>query len=184
MGIHKQYQPRGIRVPPRSAESIRGVALFVRQMFGMAERKVDVLRLLEVELHKINITYEVCDSADMGQDHGLTYPDRGVIQIREDVYLGARGGNPRDRFTICHEVGHLALHPGVSFARAHTEPRIWKPYEDSEWQADTFAAEFMMPIQDVLVCCRDVTDVMDKFGVSHEAAEIRWRTLRKNGFVK
>ena len=48
----------------------------------------------------------------------------------------------RARFTVAHEIGHLILHEGFALARGAVRH---KHYEDSEWQADTFAAELLMP---------------------------------------
>ena len=74
-------------------------------------------------------------------------------------------------FTIAHEIAHYILHANPSIARY---PRIYpgddvKPYEDSEWQADAFAGEFLCPCQAI----RGMTpeEVADKFGVSVQAAK-------------
>lgn len=55
----------------------------------------------------------------MGECHGITYPDRNEIQIRQDVYDRAIAGSGRDRLTLAHELGHLLFHEkqNISYAR-------------------------------------------------------------------
>jgi IrrE N-terminal-like domain len=50
------------------------------------------------------------------------------------------------RFTLAHEIGHLVLHPGVSFHRDRPldgSARGARPRH--EWEADQFAAHLLMP---------------------------------------
>lgn len=183
MTDQQPYKPRGVRVPPLSAKKIRTFAEDLRVLFQIETPDVDVLWLLEDRLSHFGVCFTIEPREEMGQDHALTYPNMSMIQVRADVYEGAARDNPRDRFTILHEIGHWMLHPGASLARANG-PRNWKPYEDSEWQADTFAAEFGMPVQYVIEQCRCPTDVMRLFRVSEQAAQIRWRNLEREGLIK
>lgn len=173
-------EPKGIKVPPLSIAQIRRVADTAREFFGIVNPYVDVIKLYEVTLAGLGVVYDWCTEQEMQGDHGLTFPNHGVIKIREDVYLGAHDGNGRDRFTMIHEVGHLVQHDNVAFSRATTKHQF---YEDSEWQADTFAAELMMPREHVRQLCKSPIDVMDAFGVSRSAANKRWSNLQKRGFI-
>ena len=96
------------------------------------------------------------------------------MRIRSDVYEGAVKGNPRDRFTLCHELGHYLLHqPGcVSYARGKVPA-----YQDPEWQANTFAAELMAPRD--LVANMSIERIMKECGMSKQAATIQYNVIHK-----
>jgi Zn-dependent peptidase ImmA (M78 family) len=49
-------------------------------------------------------------------------------------------------FTLSHELGHLVLRHSMAFARTDSRGAAWRPFEDSEWQANTFAAELLKPL--------------------------------------
>jgi Zn-dependent peptidase ImmA (M78 family) len=74
------------------------------------------------------------------------------------------------------------MHSGVALARA-PETSNHKVYEDAEWQADTFAAEFLMPTPHVCHCCSP-EEILETFGVSYSAASTRWEKLREQGVLK
>ena len=117
---------------------------------------------------------EILTVSEMCDTYGLTNTKKNTLLIREDVYLGAIAGNPRDRFTLCHELGHFLLHTPdrVSFARGEIPA-----YRNPEWQANTFAGELMAPYN--LTCCMSVEEIMSKCGMSRQAAEIQYKSFRK-----
>lgn len=175
--------PSGIKVSPRSTEDIRQLAIALRKLFEIGTGPVDVIRFLDHDLSRYDVEYYMLSKEELGSNHGLTYPDECIITLREDIYCGACDGNGRDRFTVAHEIGHLFLHRGLGFARnsAPTGPHHW--YEDSEWQANTFAAEFLMPLDEIREYCKKPWDIMQRFGVSIDAARIRWKKLNKRGEI-
>ncbi|MBV5337480.1 MAG: ImmA/IrrE family metallo-endopeptidase, partial [Deltaproteobacteria bacterium] len=91
-------------------------------------------------------------------------------------YEGACAGEGRDRFTMCHELGHLLMHRGVALSRIDPDnpPKI---YRNSEWQADTFASYLMMPKD--LIADSSYHRVTAEFGVSLEAAWARRDDMKK-----
>ena len=105
----------------------------------------DIVHFLEVTLPKIDpsFTFSVKPRSEMGECHGLTYPDRNEIQIREDVYERACNGSGRDRLTMAHELFHLLYHckENISYARSDNI----EIYRDPEWQADAFGGELLIP---------------------------------------
>ena len=115
------------------------------------------------------IDLEIVDPEEMQDTYGTTNTGNNIMRIRSDVYEGAIMGDPRHRFTLCHEVGHYFLHQpdSVSFARGNI-PR----YREPEWQANTFAAELMAPYD--LVKDMDVEEIMEKCGMSRQAATIQY----------
>ena len=110
----------------------------------------------------------------MEDTYGTTNTGMNIMRIRSDVYEGAIQGNPRDRFTLCHEVGHWFLHQpdSISFARGNV-PR----YRDPEWQANTFAAELMAPYE--LVKDMTISEIMEKCGMSMQAATIQYNEYQR-----
>ncbi len=174
-------KPRGVKVKPRKIVQLRTIAEKTREFFDLEGLYVDVVGLYEFQLEPMGVIYEYVDKSVLGDHHGLTLPNENRILIREDVYLGAVAGQGRDRFTMCHELGHLLLHDNVAFPRG--EPGEHKWIEDSEWQADTFAAEFLMPVDLVRSNCRGPHDIADKFGVSTKAAINRWGKLQTQGLL-
>lgn len=170
-------------VPPLSKKKIREVALEVRRAARQADaEKFPIIDLLELALPEglEGYVFEVRERRDM-EAEGLTYPDPPTIVLREDVYDGACAGNGRDRFTAAHEAGHLFLHPSAALARATNADEI-PAYKSSEWQANQFAAELMMPVG-IVAHMSGPIDVADRCCMSFQAAEIRWNSLVKEGLI-
>ena len=167
---------------PRSIKEIRDKAELVRNVIQILTKttgdNIDLLRFVENEISdKIDESFNfiVCTEDEMKSNYGTTYLNENAICIREDVYYRAYEGNSRDLFTIAHELGHLFLHSNqnVKLARSSSEVKI---YEDPEWQANTFAAELLMPAK--LITKEDSPfSLMKRFGVSYKAAEIRLKKL-------
>jgi IrrE N-terminal-like domain len=170
---------KGRKVPPLKTLDIRETANYFRKKFGLGTKKFDMIIFVELILPKIlpDFYYEVLEKNEMGSDEARTYPDKFCMQIRTDIYDAASNGDRRAQFTLAHELGHLILHTGIdkyaSFARSGTDHKI---YEDSEWQADTFASEFLMPF-DEAIKCKSVNEIFNNFGVSITAAEVRFRKI-------
>ena len=156
---------------PRSRKIIRKIAENVREQLGMKEMYrfpiVQVIELLAADENE-DFDFEIIDNKEMNNTYGKTNTVNNKMEIREDVYNGAVQGNPRDRFTLCHELGHWLLHQpkDVSFARGEI-PK----YCDPEWQANTFAAELLIP--GYLTKVMNIEEVTAKCGVSFRCAEIQ-----------
>ena len=176
---------KGIEVEPRSREKIREEASDIRKlMFALtrdASPKFDILKFLDIALPQImpSFVLEVRTIGEMQSNHGLTFPDTGIMNIREDVFLGAHGGNARDRMTLAHELGHLILHKNIALPKRYSPPSSTPRYRDSEWQADCFGAELLVDHSQINIC-RSASDVMKVFGVSMAAAQYQW-SVRNNG---
>lgn len=131
---------------------------------------------------KLGINYDVREVSLMQDIEAAVNPDKGELIIREDVYLALTDptnyGHGRARFTIAHEIGHLILHEGVTLNR-QIKMKTHKVYEDSEWQADTFSAELLMPSH----MCKGLSlqEIQDKFIVSYTAAKNKFNAVNKGG---
>ncbi|MDH3805263.1 MAG: ImmA/IrrE family metallo-endopeptidase [Gammaproteobacteria bacterium] len=174
-----------VRVAPTSRIKLRKVAMRVREVLGAKsdEFPSDAFDLL-LSGNFPEYKFDILPRSIMGRHHGLTEPDQKIIFLREDVYEGAMEGNGRDRFTFAHELGHLLLHSGNYLARYDpAEPKpTHRKFEDSEWQADNFAAELLMPVSAVKSCA-DPNELMEVCEVSYKAAQVRFDVLRSGGFI-
>ena len=173
---------RGVEVPPLSTKKIRAIAESVRGKLGLNNvEHVPVVELMEFVLPKFGIHYDIRPEGELGHDLARSFPDEGLIEIREDIYNKACIYDGFARFTISHEIGHIVCHAGVPLRRTDG-PKEWPIYCDSEWQADTYASEFLMPVR--FVQNRHSLDEMPiAFGVSRLAAEVRIEKLKKEGFL-
>ena len=135
---------------------------------------MDVISFLEKILPILmpDFQYEFVDPGEIYGKYAETTPSRKLIQIRCDVYERAVAGSARDRFTIAHEIGHLLLHneEDISFSRMEHKTAIPK-YLDPEWQANTFAAEFLMNAN--LIKGMTAEQVSCLCGTSFQTAEIQ-----------
>lgn len=162
-----------------SRKDICRLAKTLRELLGMQEALyVDVVRLIELVLPKIDPEFEVeiLENSAM-DDMAVTFPEKHKMYIREDTYQGAIKGNGRDRFTIAHEIGHYILHDvnSISFARGSEEI---KSFESPEWQANAFAAEFLMPR--ALLSGMSQQRVSTECGVSAQAAKYQVNAMKKD----
>ncbi|ERS01184.1 hypothetical protein Q674_13600 [Acinetobacter sp. COS3] len=173
-------KPRGVKVAPLSKAKIKEKARLVRDhLFKiMPNKAIDLIKILEHKLHLLGVTYEVREVADMPEDvEALTHPDDMTIILREDIYEALCDPfhlmNGRARFTVAHEIGHLFLHEGLALARGRGDH---KHFEDSEWQADAFASELLMPTESCIGL--EVDEIQEKFQVSRQAAQFKFNSLK------
>lgn len=172
------FQPRGIKVSPRSAKSIANFAYELRKKFFKVKDNTpaNMSYILEIGLtkHIPNYSFEVLEDELMDNAEALTEPDNMRIILSSSTYAALDDPtNPmyhRARFTAAHELGHLIYHEGVALHRNGVKNH--KPYEDSEWQADTFSAEFLAPIS--LCQGKSVLEIQETFGISRSSAEKRY----------
>lgn len=167
-----------IRAIPLSRAKIRELTTELRKSCGLQdELYFPIVEFIEWILGDPDndFDYEIVPEIEMKDMYGTTNTESKVMRIREDVYEGAVQGNPRDRFTLCHELGHYFIHqPGlVSFARGDI-PVYCQP----EWQANTFAAELMAPYN--LVKDMTADGIAKKCGMSKAAANIQYKTYHKH----
>lgn len=184
MTIGEKRTPRGAKVPPTSRAAIRTLTDALRGEFGEQAPYVDVANFIE---HKLYAAYGIVlapkPRSVLGADEGKSYPDRRRIELRDDVYEALILGQVRARFTAMHEAGHVFMHHGVALRFTEVE-HDHDYHEDSEWQADAFAAEFLMPLYMIKAWkLRNAAAVAKVFGVSLTAAMIRFNVLKAEGEI-
>lgn len=174
---------KGFKVPPRSTDGIAGTARSLRTLFAITGTQFDAEKTLE-SLSKYGITLDVLDDDDPELPRGVEacwVPDTATLIVRQSVYEAACARDPRALFTVAHELGHLTLGHRRTFNRDATGCQV---YEDSEWQANTFAAEFLMPLHLIREHgVQTVEHMTALFGVSVQAAQTRLDKLRKKGVI-
>lgn len=126
----------------------------------------------------------------------LSYTDGMVIKEGESfkILVSPFQDEKRRRFTIAHELGHLFLHMGYL-----TNDELWKHQNENvyhrlgssekEYQANEFAAAFLMPKDEYLKIMNENVDgnkvntfkIAEYFNVSVEAASNRGKFL---GYLK
>lgn len=173
---------RGFRVETLEPQQIRKTAEELRCYFKLGIQHIDIVNFIEHDLFDHGVNLEIVEPFDLPNDEARSDPLEQAIFVRVGVYEDARRKIGRARFTLAHEVGHLALmHRALP---AKSIANIWHYTEDSEWQADVFAAEFLAPVEGIKRYCKHPRDVSNKYGLSLEASGIRWRILRKDGLIK
>lgn len=166
---------QGQLVAPQSRESLARLAREVRAIIR-SRGAFPIVPFLENVMPSLYDGYEfdVREARFLGDAHAKTYPDDLRIVVRDDVYAGAVAGAGRDRFTLCHELGHLLLHQRIGLPRSGAPKPV--TYCDSEWQADAFAGCLLMP-DALLERCGSIGEVVKRCGVSWDAARVQMQVL-------
>lgn len=173
----------GFRVPPKSTIAIRAQALKARRVLGVADRPFFPMAIFIERLFDLGITVDIVedDELPLGVE-ACCAPESAVIMLSHETYRRAAADDGRGRFTVIHELGHLTLSHTRTFHR-ESQRRI-QVFEDSEWQANTFAAEFLMPLDDIQKKgLRNPEQIMMEYQVSAQAAEVRIRKLQKEKLI-
>jgi Zn-dependent peptidase ImmA (M78 family) len=143
---------------------------------------------IDVELIASHLGAEVVLDRLDREVSGLLYRDGEHIVIG----VNASHVDRRQRFTVAHEIGHLALHPGrplfMDHVRVNYRDAVSSTATDlEEIQANRFAAEILMPREKVVAEVRRLTAsstaasvveaLADTFDVSEQAMEFRLMNL-------
>ena len=167
-------------VSPRSMKDIRRIVKEIKELLGIdGLLKVPVLFIFETVLPEMfpDYRFQVVpkDELSKGQ-YAYTSHQEKVVKIREDVYEEAYAGIPRALFTIAHELGHFFIHEGEVYAFSRLEVTV-PAYMRAEWQANYFAAEFLMSSD--LILNMSVDEITKNCNSSTESASIHLQHARK-----
>ena len=177
--ISNQRVSKGYKVSPKSIKQIRAIALAAREAFNYTYNAPGMF--IEKLIHEGVIHIVENDSPLLAASiEGFYSPSAMCMLMRDRDYEACVDGtNGRSLFTFAHEFGHMILGHERTLNRDETLEH--RAFEDSEWQANTFAAEFLMPLP--VIEAKDMRipeELCEEFGVSFEAA--LWR-LRKLGRI-
>ena len=165
----------GVRVYPTSINKLREQATEIRQLVNLTDEPFfPVLRYLAI-LQELNIDgfdFEIVDDDELPPNTFAEFkPKKCLLIIKNSIYEKAYQNDGFSRFVIMHEICHFWLHRKQEFALQRRNSYDHKPYEDSEWQANTLAREILAPIYMIK---EDMTieNISEKFGISKAAAEV------------
>ncbi len=168
---------------PLSRDNIASAALWLRRVAGLEDvMNFDIVRFVENVLPTIhpNFQFEVAEDKLLEGRYAETVPafdeSPASIRVREDVYIEAASGLPRPRYTLAHELGHLLLHSPRRMSLCRMDMAL-PAFKDPEWQANTFAGEFL--VMRHLVVGMSPLEIADKCGVSYTVAEIQAKYCSK-----
>lgn len=169
------------KATPISRAKIRELVKMIRKCCGLQHVEYIPVPLVFEHVMQIffpDFQWEIKSPSEM-MEEGLTLSADKTIYIRQDVYEKACHGDGRARFTIMHEIGHLFLHrpDRVALCRLPYGKSL-KPFENPEWQADTFAAEFLMDAD--IVHGLNYKEISKRCGVTYGAAKTRVDILKKD----
>lgn len=181
----------GVRVPPLRTSDLRQFAKAIRLGAKIeVAQPFPVLPFLEHAMPAalIGFDFEVTDNLSDGNE-ACAYPDGcrenpsgPFIKLSTTVYTGAHKGNGRHRLTVLHEIAHVILHRQVAVHPRGPRGSTLRAYENSEWQANQFAAELLMP-PECFLPNEDLDAFCVRLGVSKRAAQLRAKKLTDSGAI-
>ena len=165
------------------AMRIRGILGYKDTDFIHVPKLFDRLAILLAD-QELDFDYKILpDDDEIFADKEEAYTDllTGTIYIKESVMDEAcRRSFKRGTFTLVHELGHFLLHYLQNEAKLTrvTDDTVVPIFCNPEWQADTFASEFLMPYE----ACLSLTieEIRKRYHVSRQAAEVRFNKINGN----
>ncbi len=165
---------------PMSRKEIRSIASGLRIVFGLGKGYVDIVNLIEniIPYYDSSFEWEICSAREM-QFKAYAYYYSGInkLVIDERTYQGACNGIGRDRFTLAHEVGHYILHGDQAVLQRVSSDTPIPIFQDPEWQANTFASEFLAPYNEIIGMKEE--QICQLYGLSMEASKIAVKNAKK-----
>jgi Zn-dependent peptidase ImmA (M78 family) len=168
----------------KSRNSITELARDLRKRLGVDDQHAPDLKQVLAELPKIapQFQLEVGDTRIPHVDAIVNFRTK-KLYVKPDVLEGLNRGDKRARFTIAHELGHIALsHEATRFRKkpgAHIDLRD----RHREREASIFAIEFLLP-RHLVQKYRTVRDIASDFQVTPAVAAQRAHELGLNEVAK
>lgn len=162
----------------RSRAEIEHIVQTIKKSINFTGNAFPVLWFLEsvIPLIDPSFSYDYVKSSELPTNTYAYYdPVRNIMKIDEKVYERASNGNPRDKFTIAHEIGHYFLVDQIAFTRSETGSV--PAYMNPEWQANVFAGELLIPSNEIKGL--SVEEIVKIYKVSHQAAEIAYTNVNR-----
>jgi hypothetical protein len=124
--------------------------------------------------------YELIFESGLGHDPRTQIEVAGLIdRDAKVVRCSLQFLEPYQRFTLAHELGHAVLHPDAGgIHRDRPLDGAKRAREPGEWEADRFAAFFLMPAKLLREC------FFQRFGTEcFRGRQAKWFTRRTRRFV-
>lgn len=177
------------RSGPLTIKAIRMVAQAIRDFYGISNDKpfpiAHFIEDMPRMFAKTGFEFRVLTDSDPRLDDkhpANTDVANHIMYMKQTTYDNMCDGHGFERFTGSHEVGHYILSCvyGVPLYRTLSDDEEVPSYMDPEWQADTFAAELLMPYDECLYL--SVEEIERRYRVSKKAAQTRFNKI--NGISK
>ena len=169
---------------PLSRKRIRWLANNLRKAFNLQDDiYIPIVLILEALGREGCFNLELAPISEMPCAFGEYIPSEKILRIREDIYLDASDGDGFARSTCAHELGHFIMGHGeepIKFSRHANSTAIIKPYEDSEWQANAFAGELLVPKH--LVDGLKPMEIVEKCDVTRAMAKYQLYVYKREKF--
>jgi hypothetical protein len=172
-------------MPYLELEQVEKVARQFRVMLGVdGLAYLDMMTVIVKLKHQGLIKdYRRVPDDEMPEDEAAFDPFERILLIRESTFCAMNRGDPHTRFTIAHELGHIALghkntrHRNVS---GRVIEKIAPSIKRDEAQANMFAGAFLVPshlVEAPLEASNE--ELVARFGLSASAAEVRKPELER-----
>merc|ERR1711916_71906 len=155
-----------------------GVIDLIGAVIGRDFASFPIVECIELMDEKGLLDFEVLDDLELGGVAAQVLRSQGApkLQVQNSVYEEACDNKSFGRFTLAHELGHFFLHSkqSIPLTREMNPKAGHEAYEDSEWQANTFAAELLVDsrlLRDARIL--SVEEISKKFFVSKQTAKIQ-----------
>ncbi|MGL3109819.1 ImmA/IrrE family metallo-endopeptidase [Bradyrhizobium sp. BR 1432] len=159
------------RACARTDSEIRAVAQRLRRALLLTDQHaINVVDVVEFGLPKLipDFTLSIVKDDDLPSDTlALAREDPPEIIVRESVYYEAAKHEPRARWIIAHEIGHIILLHGKVPLRGF--PKAPVDVASAEHQANLFARYFLVA-QNLAEGCNSPSAIATKFQVTNSAA--------------
>lgn len=177
-----------------SRKQLKAMANFVRRYMNYQPlQKFDPLYAVESFIpQKLDSEYQFVCTSQREWPHKrsqLAVCDfkNHYIEVREDVYNGARNGNPRDIFTLCHEFCHYVLFLFFGCPVVYRDIDIPKTQRSSvqtnpEWQANTLTG--FLCLTDEMVALQDFDTILQVSGLSRSALKYSLDLRKRDDYYK
>lgn len=171
--LNHRERVTGVPVAPLSRKEITARAWKLRIMFAWTDIFEAPLEFFQERMLQIDESFYMGAKSieEMGDREGITVPCEHAIYLRDDVFDAFDRNENRARFTVAHECGHYILHSNQLNGMARKTNSRWEVYCDSEWQANAFAADFLVPPELLKRCQASCVDIASQFGVSNEVVQ-------------
>lgn len=170
------------KVKWRSYESIGAIALKMRKKFGLSNigvfNIVHLFRRLEGLQFGRSGSLNIKLYKDLPKKAYVTHKPL-TLHVDIEIWNEAEEGEPLARFILAHELGHILLHEDYEYRYSSDEAsrlKFVQNEESSEWQADSFGEQFLVP-NALSTRCKTVLDITTNFDIPELYAQNRLEKL-------
>lgn len=172
---HKRHP--GFVVQPRDKVWIHNIAENVRRKFCPDQiTYFPIEHVVEFELDRVaeGFSLFIVPHIVLPEYEAAVHVRRKLFCISELTYRKVIERDPRARFTMAHELGHLVMHRNEGKKVALVTNSSGEMYRDSEWQADVFAQALLISRENIRRL-KSTEEAVSACRVSHRAAEMAFR---------